>query len=139
MLAQQLDMEAILHRKTQGFSQGERMKVALARALMHEPPYLILDEPTNGLDVLTTRAVRSLLLQLKQNGTCLIFSSHLMHEVTHLCDQLTVITHGEVSACGTPEAIIAQTGCSDLESAFAHLCLSASGHNKTSHGAKAHE
>lgn len=139
VLAQQLDMEAILHRKTQGFSQGERMKVALARALMHEPPYLILDEPTNGLDVLTTRAVRSLLQQLKQDGTCLIFSSHLMHEVTHLCDELTIITSGEVSACGTPDAIIQQTGCTDLESAFAHLCLNTTAHNKTIQGAKEDE
>jgi sodium transport system ATP-binding protein len=123
-LADQLDMGDILHRKTQGFSQGERMKVALARALVHEPPYLILDEPTNGLDVLTTRAVRSLLLSLKKDGTCIIFSSHLMHEVSHLCDRLTVITHGAVSANGTPDAIIQQTGCDDLESAFAHLCVS---------------
>ncbi|BCD97954.1 ATP-binding cassette domain-containing protein [Marinagarivorans cellulosilyticus] len=128
VLAQQLDMQNILHRKTLGFSQGERMKVALARALMHEPPYLILDEPTNGLDVLTTRAVRALLLQLKNDGTCLIFSSHLMHEVTHLCDELSVITQGQVSASGTPDAIIEQTGCSDLESAFAQLCLSNATH-----------
>ncbi|HEY7771681.1 MAG TPA: ATP-binding cassette domain-containing protein [Marinagarivorans sp.] len=128
-LSRQLDMDEILHRKTQGFSQGERMKVALARALMHEPPYLILDEPTNGLDVLTTRAVRSLLLELKRNGTCLIFSSHLMHEVSHLCDQLTVITHGQVSAHGTPEDIIRQTGGTDLEAAFAQLCTSASPHS----------
>ena len=115
-------MDDILQRKTLGFSQGERMKVALARALMHEPPYLILDEPTNGLDVLTTRAVRSLLQALKHNGTCLIFSSHLMHEVSYLCDQLTVITHGQVSARGTPDDIIQQTGSPDLEAAFAHLC-----------------
>jgi sodium transport system ATP-binding protein len=121
-LAQQLDMGAILHRKTLGFSQGERMKVALARALVHEPPYLILDEPTNGLDVLTTRAVRELLLQLKQQGVCIVFSSHLMHEVNHLCDQLTIITHGKVAISGTPTEVMQATHSQDLETAFAHFC-----------------
>ena len=121
-LAQQLDMSAILHRKTLGFSQGERMKVALARALVHEPPYLILDEPTNGLDVLTTRAVRELLLQLKQQGVCIVFSSHLMHEVSHLCDQLTIITHGKVAISGTPSEVMLATGSPDLETAFAQFC-----------------
>jgi sodium transport system ATP-binding protein len=122
-LTVQLDMTAIINRKTQGFSQGERMKVALARALVHQPSYLILDEPTNGLDVLTTRAVRQHLQQLKHEGTCLIFSSHLMHEVNHLCDRLVVITNGLVCFSGTPQQMITSTNTLDLESAFAELCL----------------
>lgn len=121
-LAKRLDMGDILHRRTHGFSQGERMKVALARALVHEPPYLILDEPTNGLDVLTTRAVRSLLQELKQQGTALIFSSHLMHEVNHLCDQLAIVIQGRVAAQGSPQDIIQQTHSDNLESAFAYFC-----------------
>ena len=121
-LAQQLDMEAIIHRKTLGFSQGERMKVALARALVHEPAYLILDEPTNGLDVLTTRAVRHLLLQQLNLGTGIIFSSHLMHEVNHLCQRITIMTHGQVAISGTAQEIINSTQSDDLEGAFAEYC-----------------
>jgi sodium transport system ATP-binding protein len=125
-LASQLDMHSLLDRKTQGFSQGERMKVALARALVHEPPYLVLDEPTNGLDVLTTRAVRALLKQLLANGTGLLFSSHLMHEVTHLCETVTIITQGKVAIAGTPNDIIKATASPDLETAFAHYCQQSS-------------
>lgn len=132
VLAAQLDMGDILHRKTLGFSQGERMKVALARALVHEPPYLILDEPTNGLDVLTTRAVRHLLQQQLNKGTGLIFSSHLMHEVNHLCQNITIITHGRVAINGSPQAIIASTPSDDLEGAFAHYCQGAA-HASSAH------
>lgn len=121
-LSEQLDMGSILDRKTQGFSQGERMKVALARALVHSPPYLILDEPTNGLDVLTTRAVRALLQDLKQQGVGLIFSSHLMYEVNHLCDQVAIMIKGQIAAKGTPQEIVQQSQQPDLESAFAYHC-----------------
>ena len=121
-LAEQLDMGNILNRKTQGFSQGERMKVALARALVHRPPYLILDEPTNGLDVLTTLAVRALLQDLKQQGVALIFSSHLMYEVNHLCDRVAIMIKGQIAANGTPSDIVEQSAQQDLESAFAYHC-----------------
>ena len=136
-LATQLDMHALLDRKTQGFSQGERMKVALARALVHEPPYLVLDEPTNGLDVLTTRAVRELLKQLLASGTGLLFSSHLMHEVSHLCESITIITHGKVAISGTPNEVIHATASPDLETAFAYFCQqglrSTNAHQQTHH------
>lgn len=127
-LANALDMHDILDRRTHGFSQGERMKVALARALVHEPPYLILDEPTNGLDVLTTRAVRQLLLNLKSQGVGIIFSSHLMHEVTHLCDQIAIVLNGTIAARGTPASIIDQANACDLEEAFAHFCSQGATH-----------
>lgn len=121
-LSDQLDMGTILHRKTAGFSQGERMKVALARALVHNPPYLILDEPTNGLDVLTTRAVRTLLLDKLREGVSMIFSSHLMHEVEHLCDSIAIVIDGQVRASGPQQTIIDKSQTSDLESAFAYYC-----------------
>lgn len=121
-LCMQLDMGSILHRKTAGFSQGERMKVALARALVHNPPYLILDEPTNGLDVLTTRAVRDLLKNKLADGVGIIFSSHLMHEVEHLCQDITIVINGAVRAQGARQDVITQSQTSDLESAFAAYC-----------------
>ena len=98
------------------------MKVALARALVHTPPYLVLDEPTNGLDVLTTRAVRALLQEQRRNGVGLIFSSHLMHEVEHLCDDIAIVIDGKVHAQGSQQAIITNSGTADLESAFAKYC-----------------
>lgn len=100
-----LGMHSIIDRRTQGFSQGERMKVSLARAIVHDPDYVLLDEPTNGLDVLTTRAVRHLLLSLKDHGKCVIFSSHLMHEVTNLCDQISIVSQGRVITWGLISAL----------------------------------
>ena len=131
-LVEQLAMEKFADRRANGFSQGQKTKVALARALVHEPPYLILDEPTNGLDVLTTRAVRHLLQQQLNKGTGLIFSSHLMHEVNHLCQNITIITHGRVAINGSPQAIIASTPSDDLEGAFAHYCQGAA-HASSAH------
>ena len=112
-----LSMESIIDRRTEGFSQGERMKVALARAVVHQPQYVLLDEPTNGLDVVTTRAVRRFLLDLKQRGKSIIFSSHLMHEVSYLCDRVGIIASGRVAEGSVKEVIEAsQTG--NLEDAF---------------------
>lgn len=119
-LTELLGMGTIIDRKTAGFSQGERMKVSLARALVHNPDYVLLDEPTNGLDVLTTRAVRSLLQTLKQQGKCVIFSSHLMHEVANLCDRVGIIQHGKVVADGTIATLIEHSGTHNLEEAFVH-------------------
>lgn len=120
-LIQQLGMEAIADRPAEGFSLGERMKTALARALIHKPQHLLLDEPTNGLDVITTRAVRHLLLDLKQQGASVLFSSHLMYEVGHLCDDIYVIAGGRLVAQGTPHSLLAQTGQRHLEEAFIAL------------------
>jgi sodium transport system ATP-binding protein len=116
-MAQTLGMD-FLDRRTEGFSQGQRTKTAIARALVHDPRNVILDEPTNGLDVMTTRGLRSFLQQLRSEGRCVIFSSHIMQEVAALCDRIVVIAQGEVRAAGTPDELRAQTGEDNLEDAF---------------------
>jgi len=116
-----LGMESIAHRVAEGFSLGERMKTALARAIVHQPQYVLLDEPTNGLDVMTTRAVRRLLQAQKAAGKTVLLSSHLMYEVENLCDQIVVIAGGRVMAQGTPQAVTQQAGCQQLEDAFIKL------------------
>jgi sodium transport system ATP-binding protein len=117
----QLEMERIADRRVQGFSQGERVKVALARALMHDPQNILMDEPSNGLDVMSTRVLRSLILRLKQDGKCVLFSSHVMQEVAAVCDRIVVIAEGRVVASGTTDEIIRSTGKSTLEDAFVEL------------------
>lgn len=116
--ADRLDMFDILDRRTQGFSHGQKLKVALTRALIHAPQNVILDEPTSGLDVAATRALRDVIRGLKEQGLCIVFSSHVMQEVSALCDDIVIIAHGRVVASGSPEEILARTGASDLESAF---------------------
>ena len=120
-LAGVLGMNGIIDRRVHGFSQGERVKVAMGRALVHEPNNVVLDEPTNGLDVGTTRAMRKLIRSMRADGKCVLFSSHIMHEVTALCDRIVIIAAGRTVAQGTPAEIIAQTGHSSLEDAFVHL------------------
>jgi sodium transport system ATP-binding protein len=111
-------MADVLDRQTEGFSQGQRTKTAIARALVHDPKNVILDEPTNGLDVMTTRGLRDFLRQLRAEGRCVIFSSHIMQEVAALCDRIVVIAQGKVMAQGTPDELRAQTGEHNLEDAF---------------------
>jgi sodium transport system ATP-binding protein len=113
-----LDMKDFADRRTDGFSQGQRVKVALARALVHDPRNVVLDEPTNGLDVGATRAVRALLQKLRQEGRCVLFSSHVMQEVGMLCDRVVVIARGEVVAQGSPDELRRATGKETLEDAF---------------------
>jgi sodium transport system ATP-binding protein len=116
-----LDMKTIADRRTSGFSHGERTKVAFARALVHDPKNILLDEPTNGLDVMSTRAVRDIVRRLRQSGRCVLFSSHVMQEVTALCDSVIVIASGRVVASGTLDELRAQTGLDDLEDTFVAL------------------
>ena len=116
-----LDMHRIRSRRTDGFSQGERMKVALARALVHGPQNVLLDEPTNGLDVMSTRAVRRLIHRLRDQGRCILFSSHIMQEVEALCDRMIVIARGRVVADGSATELRRQTGTATLEDAFVAL------------------
>ena len=120
-LIRMLDMQGIADRRTGGFSQGERMKVCLARALIHDPGHVVLDEPTNGLDVMTTRKVRELIAELRTLGLCVLFSSHLMYEVAKLCDDIVIIAEGRVVAVGSPEEIRAAAGEDNLEDAFVLL------------------
>jgi sodium transport system ATP-binding protein len=105
-------------RRTKGFSQGQRTKVALARALVHSPQNVILDEPSNGLDVMATRSLRDLILKLKDAGRCVLFSSHVMQEVAALCDDIVIIANGKVAIDDSADGIRERTGCDDLEDAF---------------------
>jgi sodium transport system ATP-binding protein len=120
-LIARLGLGALADRRVAGFSQGERTKVALARAIVHRPRNVVLDEPTNGLDVMSTRAIRELIRGLRQEGCCVVFSSHIMQEVSALCDRIVVIAQGTVVAEGTPDDLRAQTGRADLEDAFVAL------------------
>ncbi len=120
-ITQLLDLKDILDRRTAGFSQGQRIKVALARAILHEPQNILLDEPTRGLDVMSTRAVRRALQELKARGCCVLFSSHVMQEVANLCDDVVVMARGTVIAQGSPAQLCAQAGKADLEDAFVSL------------------
>ena len=124
LLARMLDMASLMDRRTDGFSQGERMKTALARALVHDPSHIILDEPTNGLDVLATRSLRDALRRLRdETGKCIVFSSHIMQEVERLCDQVVVVAGGRTVAEGTVPALLARTGHRDFEASFVQLAF----------------
>jgi len=120
-LVDALEMGDIADRRTEGFSQGQRVKTAIARALVHDPRNVILDEPTNGLDVMATRALRQFMARLKGEGRCVLFSSHIMQEVAALCDRIVVIAHGRVVADESPDALREQTGENNLEDAFVKI------------------
>lgn len=117
-LISMLDMGDIANRRTEGFSSGQRVKVAIARALIHQPSNVLLDEPTNGLDVMSTRAMRTFIRRLRDEGKCVLFSSHIMQEVSALCDNIIIIHQGEIVASGTPKEILRNTGQQNLEDAF---------------------
>jgi sodium transport system ATP-binding protein len=113
-----LDMDPIAARRTEGFSTGERLKVAIARALIHNPRNVLLDEPTNGLDVTSTRAMRQFIRRLRDQGKCILFTSHIMQEVAALCDRIVIISSGVIAAQGTPDELLQRTGKTNLEDAF---------------------
>lgn len=117
-LVKLLDMQEIADRRVEGFSQGQRVKVAIARAIVHQPQNIVLDEPTNGLDVLATRAMRGVIRRLAEDGRCVLFSSHIMQEVAALCDEIVVVARGESVAAGTPDELRRKTGEDALEDAF---------------------
>jgi sodium transport system ATP-binding protein len=126
-LVRALEMEDIADRRAEGFSQGQRVKTAIARALIHNPRNVILDEPTNGLDVMATRALRQFMQHLKSEGCCVLFSSHIMQEVAALCDRIVVIANGRVVADESPAALREQTGEANLEDAFVKIIGSEEG------------
>lgn len=113
-----LEIDSFADRRTKGFSQGQRTKVSLARALVHDPKNIILDEPSNGLDIMATRSLRELILRLKDSGRCVLFSSHVMQEVAALCDDIVIIAAGRVAIDDSADGIRNRTGCDDLEDAF---------------------
>ncbi len=122
-----LEMSEIADRRAEGFSTGERLKVAIARALVHGPRNVLLDEPTNGLDVMSTRAMRDVIRRLRADGHCVLFSSHIMQEVAALCDQIVIMAHGKVAAVGTADELRRQTGQASLEDAFVSIIGSEAG------------
>jgi sodium transport system ATP-binding protein len=126
-LVRVLGMEAFIERRAKGFSQGQRIKVALARALVHDPGNIVLDEPTNGLDVMAIRNLREMLLALKAQGRCVLFSSHVMQEVAALCDRVVIIGHGQVLADATVQSIRDSSGAASLEEAFLQVLGDAEG------------
>jgi sodium transport system ATP-binding protein len=126
LLGDMFDLRPLLDRRTDGFSQGERMKIALARALVHDPAHIVLDEPTNGLDVPATRSLRESLRFLRTpagGGKCIVFSSHIMQEVERLCDHVVVVAQGRSVASGSVGELLAQTGHTDFEEAFVRLAF----------------
>jgi sodium transport system ATP-binding protein len=120
-VAELLDMDDIVERRAKGFSQGQRIKVALARTLLHRPRHLLLDEPSRGLDVMSTRALRRALTALRADGCCVIMATHVMQEVSHLCDDVIVIAKGHTVAQGSPQELCQRTGIASLEDAFVSL------------------
>ena len=126
-LAEALGMQDFIDRRAEGYSQGQRTKTAIARALVHEPQNVILDEPTNGLDVMTTRGLREFLLTLKAQGRCVILSSHIMQEVALLCDHIVIIASGRVAAQGSANELRELSGEANLEDAFVRLIGTAEG------------
>jgi sodium transport system ATP-binding protein len=120
-LVDTLDMAEFIERRTEGFSQGQRVKVAIARALIHKPQNVLLDEPSNGLDVMSTRALRAFIMQMRDAGRCVIFSSHIMQEVAALCDHIVIVSGGEVVAQGSAEELLAHAGQASLEDAFVEI------------------
>lgn len=126
-LIDELGLHDLADRPTRGFSQGERMKVAIARALVHNPQTVLLDEPTNGLDIMSTRTMREMIRGLKARGKCVLFSSHIMQEVAALCDRIVIINKGRVIFSGTPQEVLNETGLASLEDAFVELIGSEEG------------
>ena len=120
-IIERLAIRDIADRRSEGFSQGQRMKVGLARALVHQPQNMVLDEPTRGLDVMSTRNLRSMLRELRAEGRCIVFSSHVMAEVAALCDHVVIIRAGRTCAEGSPGALCEQAGRDNLEEAFLRL------------------
>lgn len=126
-LVETLDMADFIDRRTEGFSQGQRVKVAIARAMVHEPQTVLMDEPSNGLDVMSTRALRDYVRGLRRDGHSVVLSTHIMQEVAALCDRIVIIARGEVAADGTAAELLARTGSDSLEDAFVKLIGSEEG------------
>jgi sodium transport system ATP-binding protein len=126
-VVEELQMADIADRRAEGFSRGQRQKIALGRALVHDPRNVILDEPTNGLDVMAVRHTRDTIRRMRDQGRCVLFSTHYMDEAERLCDNIAIIVHGRIAAFGTPAELMARTGAANLEDAFVTLAGSREG------------
>lgn len=126
-LIEDLEMADFADRRSEGYSQGQRIKTAIARALVHDPANILLDEPTNGLDVMATRALRRFMLSLRGQGRCVLLSSHVMQEIAAVCDRVVVVAAGRVVAVDSPQGLLERTGQTSLEDAFVHLIGSGEG------------
>lgn len=126
-LVETLDMGDFIDRRTEGFSQGQRVKVAIARAMVHKPQTVLLDEPSNGLDVMSTRALRRYILGLKDAGHSVVLSTHIMQEVAALCDRIIIIANGQIAADGSAQQLLQKSGCETIEDAFVRLIGSEEG------------
>jgi sodium transport system ATP-binding protein len=126
-LTHTLGMGDFIDRRTEGFSQGQRVKVAIARAMVHKPQTVLMDEPSNGLDVMSTRALREYIRSLKGGGHSVVLSTHIMQEVAALCDRIIIIAKGEVAADGTAQELLLRSQCQTLEDAFVKLIGSGEG------------
>jgi sodium transport system ATP-binding protein len=126
---EQLGLMPLAGRRAGQLSLGQRRRVALARALVHDPPNVVLDEPTSGLDVLSAREVRREVRRLADAGCAVMLSSHVMPEVSAVCDRIVILSRGRVVASGTPVEILALTGAATLEEAFVSLIGSEEGLN----------
>ena len=120
-IIKELNMEEIADRRAEGFSRGQRQKIVLGRALVHNPPNIIMDEPTNGLDVMAVRDTRDSIRAMRDQGRCVLFSTHYMDEAEKLCDNIAIIVGGKIVASGTPTELMARTGKDNLEDAFVAL------------------
>ena len=126
-LVDTLEMSEFIDRRCEGFSQGQRVKVAIARAMVHKPQTVLLDEPSNGLDVMSTRALRHYIRSLKTDGHSVVLSTHIMQEVAALCDRIVIIAKGKVAADGTAEELMERAGAGSIEDAFVKLIGSEEG------------
>jgi sodium transport system ATP-binding protein len=117
----ELKMNEFADRRAEGFSRGQRQKIVLGRALVHNPRNIIMDEPTNGLDVLAVRDTRQTIRDLRAQGRCVLFSTHYMDEAERLCDKIAIIVRGKITAVGTPDELMTRTQKSNLEDAFIEL------------------
>ncbi len=120
-LSDELGMSDFIDRRAKGFSKGQTRKVTLARALVHTPHNLLLDEPTNGLDIASSLAVHNLIRNIRNEGRCVLFCSHIMSEVAKVCDRIVIIAGGRIAGAGTIDELMEQTGKHSLEDLFLAL------------------
>jgi sodium transport system ATP-binding protein len=114
-----LDMVSFANQRAESLSSGQKQKVAIARAIVHDPAVLMFDEPTSNLDVLASREIRNFMVESRDRGKCVIFSTHVLHDAERLCDRVTILHEGSVVATGSTAEV--RGAHRDLEDAFLEL------------------